>query len=116
MHCLPLNDVIAHVADDSCLCGPQTQMWHDEDGDLNFTEVHHSLDAREYREKAPEYEVVEGDLMAFKPFKKGNKSGTKKKKGGKKGVPASLLKSTSPKTPSKKFPVKKSKTKKRRKK
>lgn len=41
--------------------------------------------------------------MPFKPFKKGNTSGTKKKKKGrKKGVPASVLKSKSPKTPSRK--------------
>lgn len=105
LHVVPVGDLIEHDTTEDCICGPVAKLYEElEDGGDAWILTHSSLDGREFYQERPKHEIVEGGpFVAFKPFKKGNKSGTKKKKSkNKKGIPASLLNSKSPKTPGKK--------------
>lgn len=47
-HYMPINDLIGHVANDDCLCGPTPELMQRRTGDA-WLYVHHSLDGREVR-------------------------------------------------------------------
>jgi len=50
MHIMPKNDLILHVSDDDCVCGPQPEMVKRGDGSVGWLMVHHSLHGRELKE------------------------------------------------------------------
>lgn len=50
-HVMPIGDLIAHQADEDCVCGPAAQLVRRPlSGDV-WLHVHHSLDGREARER-----------------------------------------------------------------
>ena len=50
LHIYPNRDLMRHEATD-CWCGPTTHLAQDEDGADRWIQEHHSLDAREGRER-----------------------------------------------------------------
>jgi hypothetical protein len=50
LHILPAEDLIGHGYDDSCICGPSTEIVKRTDGSVGRLVVHHSLDGREIEE------------------------------------------------------------------
>lgn len=50
MHVMPVKDMVDHVSNDTCVCGPTTQATKRDDGRVDWIVVHHSLDGREQRE------------------------------------------------------------------
>lgn len=54
LHVYPVDDLIAHDTDtDRCVCGPTVYPVERDDGSMGWMLVHHSLDAREERERTP---------------------------------------------------------------
>lgn len=47
LHVHPVNDLIEHVLDDTCPCGPRDEPVQRDDGSMGWIAVHHSLDGRE---------------------------------------------------------------------
>jgi hypothetical protein len=50
LHVTPNNDLIEHVMDDACPCGPRDESVTRDDGSVAWIAVHHSLDGREQGE------------------------------------------------------------------
>lgn len=50
MHVMPIGDLIEHVANEDCTCGPRTEPVERDDGSIDWIYVHHSLDGRELQE------------------------------------------------------------------
>jgi hypothetical protein len=51
VHTYPVNDLIEHTVDDSCVCGPTAEPVIREDGSIGWLLIHHSLDNREADER-----------------------------------------------------------------
>lgn len=51
LHCIPVDDLIEHEANEGCLCGPSV-MPVEQDGAIGWILLHHSLDGREFSEVA----------------------------------------------------------------
>lgn len=47
LHVLPIGDLVEHVSDDDCLCGPTAKPIKADDGSVQWIMVHHSLNGRE---------------------------------------------------------------------
>lgn len=47
LHVLPIGDLVEHVSDDECCCGPKAKPIKDESGSMSWIMIHHSLDGRE---------------------------------------------------------------------
>lgn len=47
LHVVPLGDLVEHMADDDCVCGPTTRPVERDDGSVGWLMVHASLDGRE---------------------------------------------------------------------
>lgn len=47
LHVLPIGDLVEHVSDDDCLCGPTSKLIKADDGSTQWLVIHHSLDGRE---------------------------------------------------------------------
>ena len=50
MHVIPVRDMIEHVSNDDCLCGPTEVPIERDDGSVGWVTMHHSLDGREASE------------------------------------------------------------------
>lgn len=53
-HVVPVGDLVEHVSDASCVCGPTTEPVKREDGSIGWVVTHHSLDGREFSEGTSE--------------------------------------------------------------
>jgi len=49
-HVVPTDDLIAHVSDAECICGPDCEPVEKADGSFAYFYRHHSLDGREMHE------------------------------------------------------------------
>lgn len=49
-HVLPIDDLVSHETDESCVCRPDVEAVVREDGSTGWLIVHHSLDGREAEE------------------------------------------------------------------
>ena len=47
LHVVPIGDLVEHVSDDDCLCGPTAKPIKADDGSVQWIMIHHSLDDRE---------------------------------------------------------------------
>jgi len=50
LHVVPIGDLVEHVSDDDCLCGPTAKSIKGDDGSVQWIMVHHGLDDRERTE------------------------------------------------------------------
>lgn len=49
VHVVPVNDLMEHVVDTECPCGPDVEAVFRDDGTNGWLITHHSLDGREHR-------------------------------------------------------------------
>lgn len=52
LHVIPVGDLIAHTASDECPCTPVNMPAERPDGSFGWLAIHHSLDGREWQERA----------------------------------------------------------------
>lgn len=50
VHVVPTYDLIDHIENEDCPCGPTAQPVEDENGSVSWVMIHHSLDGRESTE------------------------------------------------------------------
>lgn len=53
LHVLPIGDLVEHVSDDDCLCGPTAKPIKVDDGSMQWLMIHHSLDGARGRRARP---------------------------------------------------------------
>lgn len=46
VHVLPVNDLVEHVLDADCVCGPETEVVFRDDGSTGWVVTHPGLDER----------------------------------------------------------------------
>lgn len=52
MHVLPVNDIVEHVTNDECVCGPTSEAVKRDNGSIGWVVVHHAVDGREDDEQS----------------------------------------------------------------
>jgi hypothetical protein len=59
VHVIPTNDLVAHEADEDCVCLPTAQPVERADGSIGWVLTHHALDGRKDESTRP---TTEGNL------------------------------------------------------
>lgn len=55
-HVMPVDDLVEHETNDSCVCVPTPDPVKRDDGSMGWVIIHHSLDGREIEERRAELE------------------------------------------------------------